>query len=111
MLSSPLESVGYVDLTIDVLKSFGINIEVDGNKYKIKGNQTYKPSNYIVEGDYSQAAFFLVMATIGSNIKLSGMNPRSLQGDMGIIDIINQMGGHVPIMICIAKNQSIWDND
>ena len=94
-LSSPLESVGYVDLTIDVLKSFGIEIIEEKNTYLIKGNQTYKACEYDVEGDYSQAAFFLVMATLGSKISLSGMNPKSLQGDKAIIDIINSMNGEV----------------
>ena len=94
-LTTPLESVGYVCLTLDVLKQFGIHIEVKSNEYFIKGNQTFQPRNYYVEGDYSQAAFFLVANTLGSRITLNGMNEHSLQGDKKIIDIINEMGGEV----------------
>lgn len=94
-LSTPLESRGYVDLTLDVLRKFGIHILKVDRYYYIKGGQQYKAIDADVEGDYSQAAFFLVAATIGESIGLTNLNPYSKQGDMRIIDIINQMGGYV----------------
>lgn len=94
-LTTPLESVGYIDLTLDVLRTYGISIEVKGNTYHIKGNQSYEAKNYEVEGDFSQAAFFLVANTLGSKVVLNKMNEKSLQGDKKIIEIINQMGGSV----------------
>ncbi len=93
VITSPLESKAYVDLTIDILKVFGI--EVENYKYKIfrvKGGQKYKPTDYKVEGDYSQAAFFLVAGAIGCNVECLNLNPDSLQGDKAILDIIKETG-------------------
>lgn len=92
-LSSPLESRGYVDLTIDILKQFGI--EIINNNYetfRIVGRQKYKPFNYTIEGDYSQSAFFLEANALGSNIRLKAMNPLSHQGDKKIIEDMKAMG-------------------
>ncbi len=96
-VTSPLESKGYVDLTLDVLKKFGIDIKVEENKYYIKGNQTYHPQTTSVEGDFSQAAFWLVAGTIGHQITLKGLNKDSLQGDKAIIDFILKMGGNIKV--------------
>lgn len=96
-LTTPLESKGYVDLTLKVLKEFGIKIEVKDNKYIIPGSQTYQPRNMTVEGDFSQAAFWLVAGLIGDKITLKDLNPESLQGDKEIIEIIKKMGGNIQI--------------
>lgn len=95
---SNLESKGYVDLTIDMLSKFGINIE--NNNYKefyIKGNQRYVSKNYRVEGDFSQAAFWLVAGSIGEKIKCKDLNCASLQGDKVIVDILNKMKANIYI--------------
>ena len=92
IIKGKLESSSYIDITLDCLNKFGINII--NNSYKefiIKGNQTYKSGNYQVEADYSQAAFFLVANSIGSNIKINGLNSNSLQGDKKIVDFISQI--------------------
>ncbi|MBO5711444.1 MAG: 3-phosphoshikimate 1-carboxyvinyltransferase [Acholeplasmatales bacterium] len=92
-LTTSLESKGYVDLTLDVLARFGI--EIINNDYKefiINGNQKYKPCDYMVESDYSQAAFFLVLAALGNDIKLYNMNQSSLQGDKKILADLEAFG-------------------
>lgn len=87
ILTTPLESIGYVDLTIDILSKFGIKILNKGyTEFIIPGNQEYHPYDYTVEGDYSQAAFFLVADALGSNIKINGLNPQSNQGDKKILN-------------------------
>ena len=87
ILTTPLESIGYVDLTIDILSKFGIKILNKGyTEFIIPGNQEYHPYDYTVEGDYSQAAFFLVADALGSNIKITGLNPQSNQGDKKILN-------------------------
>lgn len=69
-----LESKAYVDLTIDALKRFGIDIENnDYKEFKIKGCQKYKANDYKVEGDFSQAAFWLVAGILGEEIESSGL--------------------------------------
>lgn len=89
-ITSQLESKNYIDLTIDILKKYNINIEKNKNFYYIKGKQEYKPFDYTVEGDFSQAAFFLVANQIGSNIECNGLNYNSLQGDKEILKIIKK---------------------
>mgnify|MGYP002639310576 CR=1 FL=1 len=95
LIQGSLESKSYVDLTISILETFGIEIQEIENGYFIKGNQTYKPNNYRVEGDYSQAAFHLVGGVIGGYVEITDMNQESVQGDLAIIDIIQTMKGKV----------------
>jgi 3-phosphoshikimate 1-carboxyvinyltransferase len=95
ILTTELESKGYVDLTIDCLKKFGIEIIQDKYGFFIPGNQKYQPRKLSVEADYSSAAFFIVAATLGGEITLKGLNKHSLQGDKKIVEIVNQMGGKV----------------
>lgn len=90
VMTSHLESRPYVDITIDVLKKFGIIIEETEKGFHIKGNQTYKTYSGNVEGDFSQAAFFYVANSLGSSIMLGNLNTNSVQGDKKIIEIINQ---------------------
>lgn len=93
-----LESKAYVDLTIDVLDKFGVEIiNNDYKKFIIKGSQEYKARDYRVEGDFSQAAFWLVGGILGESIESSGLNPDSLQGDMAIVDLIKKMGGDLSL--------------
>ncbi len=80
-INGELNSKPYVDMTIDVLKKFGIEIIEDGTTYHIKGNQRYKPLNIENEGDYSNAAFLSSFNYLGGNIDVKGLNPNSLQGD------------------------------
>ncbi len=94
-LTTPLESLNYVDMTLDTLKHFGIEVEKKGNQLFIKGNQTYKPRDLKIEGDYSQAAFFIVAGMIAGDITIKGLNPSSLQGDKKIIEIIQSIGGNI----------------
>lgn len=91
-VTKPFESKSYVDITVNTLKSFGIEILNQDNTYYIKGNQKYKPTDYYVESDYSQVAFFLVANAFGSNIKLKTFFEKSTQGDSAIIDILNNVG-------------------
>ena len=95
MLTTPLESVGYVDMTIAVMKSFGVNIQRTDNGYFIKGNQQYLPQNYTVEGDWSQTAFFLCAGTIANAVSVKGVFANSLQGDRAITAILTQIGARL----------------
>lgn len=90
-----LESKSYIDLTIEMLELYGISIDEIDNGYFIKGNQQYKATNYRVEGDYSQAAFFLVAGILKGTIKLDDLNHESKQGDYEIINIIKRMKGRI----------------
>ena len=103
-ITTELESKGYIDLTLDILKLFNIIIEnVDYKKFIIKGNQEYKPLDYEIEGDFSQSAFFLVADCLGADINLKSMNMNSHQGDMKIIDDIKAFGFDVDYKNNILK--------
>ncbi len=91
-----LESQGYIDLTIDVMKEFGVIVERKGShKYNVMGNQRYKPCQYNVEADYSQAAFFLAAAALGSQIEVCNLHKASAQGDKAMITVLQDMGAKV----------------
>lgn len=91
-----LESKFYVDLTLDCLEKFGIKIEIQKRgdndfEFIIKGKQKFISRDVEVESDFSQAAFYLVANSIGSNIEIKNMNYESKQGDKKIIDFLNQI--------------------
>ena len=93
ILTSPLESKPYVDITIAELKKFGVEITETEYGWYVAGNQKYKPFNTAIEADMSQAAFFAVANALGSKIEIQGLNPNSLQGDRAILDITKNANG------------------
>ena len=108
-ITTDLESKGYIDLTLDVLKMFGVNvINENYKKFIVKGNQEYKPFDYEVEGDYSQAAFFLEANMLGAEINLLKMNKNSNQGDKKILNDIKDFGGELEFkdnkLVLVNKN-------
>lgn len=92
IITTEFESKPYLDLTLSVLKVFGIDIvNNDYREFIIKGKQQYKCCNYTVEGDYSQAAYFLCANALGADISIKGLKKDSLQGDKEIISILERM--------------------
>ncbi|MHC1719371.1 MAG: 3-phosphoshikimate 1-carboxyvinyltransferase [Clostridiaceae bacterium] len=103
-VTSELESKPYVDLTIDTLKDFSVQVENrEHREFIIKGNQKFKARNLTIESDFSQAAFWLAAGTLGAEVECKGMNIKSLQGDKAIIEVIEEMGGSVSISEDIVK--------
>ncbi len=88
VMTSHLESRPYVDITIDILRRFGIEIKQTENSFLIKGNQKYTPYDEHIEGDYSQAAFFFVANALGSEVNILNLKEDSVQGDKAITDIV-----------------------
>lgn len=84
----------YVDITLDVLRAFGIDIFKSDSGYIIKGGQRYRAREYEIEGDYSQAAFFEVLGCV-SSVSIKGLNFRSVQGDMKMLRLIEKCGAKV----------------
>lgn len=96
LLTTPLQSRAYVDLTIDVLDRFGVTVRNDRyERFYIPGGQRYRPAQYQVEGDFSSAAFFLVAGALGRPVECCGLDPRSKQGDRVILDILQRAGAAV----------------
>lgn len=91
VVKPPFESRDYVALTIEALGAFGIIIEQrDPQTFFIKGGQVYRGADYTVEGDYSQAAFWLTATALGSDIELIGLPTYSKQSDRAITSFIDR---------------------
>jgi 3-phosphoshikimate 1-carboxyvinyltransferase len=90
-----LESSAYVNMTINTLNTFGIEIVTEDRGYRVKGIQSYKARDYVVEGDWSQAAFLILCGLFGDGIDIHGLSKDSLQGDKKIVDILLSMGADI----------------
>ena len=77
----PFESRSYVNLTVSALKSFGADVEFDGEYTIAIKKSTLRPYSGKIEGDYSNAAFLDAFNHIGSHVQIKNLNPESLQGD------------------------------
>ncbi len=95
VVEGKLESLPYVELTLAVLRRFGIAAEERhcGASYHVEGNQKYQTHSFPVEGDWSQAAFPLLMGLLGGPVRLSGLLRDSAQGDRAIEAVFREMGG------------------
>lgn len=95
VLTSHLESKGYVDLTIATLRDYGVEIQETPHGWKVPGGQRFVPRDCQVEGDWSQAAFFLCMAALsptGAPVEIQGLRPDSLQGDKACVELFRKFG-------------------
>ena len=95
-LTTPLESAGYVRMTLQVLAQFGIQVSPEEGGWRILGNQIYRAADFEVEGDYSAAALFLTANAIGSQVECLGLREDSTQGDRAILrhlETIQSLGG------------------
>lgn len=80
-LIPPVESKAYIDMTLETLEQYGIQIKKEGNLFFIPGNQVYHPVKTVVEGDYSNAAFLDALRLLGGDVSVTGLRKDSLQGD------------------------------
>lgn len=90
------ESKSYVNMTIDTLKLFNIDVkEMEDNILFVRGNQKYIARDLEVEGDYSQAAFFACLGAINGEVEITGLKKDSLQGDKKIVDYLSLLGAKI----------------
>jgi 3-phosphoshikimate 1-carboxyvinyltransferase len=91
-----LKSKPYIDMTIQILKSFGISVENrDYSLFRIQGNQKYIPQSYTVEGDWSGGAFLLVAGAINGQLCVGGLRSDSMQSDKLIVNALENAGAHI----------------
>jgi 3-phosphoshikimate 1-carboxyvinyltransferase len=93
-----LVSKPYIDMTLDVMRRFGVKVENSGyNSFRIPGGQHYQsPGMALVEGDASSATYFLAAAAIrGGTVRVNGVGEDSVQGDVQLADILERMGAAV----------------
>lgn len=96
VVETPLQSVGYIDLTLSILRAFGVEAVREPGRFLVLGGQRYRsPGRFSIEGDWSSAAFWLCAGALGSDLAAGGLNPRSAQGDRAVMDILSRMGADV----------------
>lgn len=102
-ITTKLESAGYVELSMDVLRDFGIDIQTTTDEndlitYIIPGRQQYtEPEGLAIEGDWSNAAFWLACGALGGNITCGGLKMDSSQRDRDIVRALTALGASVEI--------------
>lgn len=103
ILQGDIVSAPYIDLTISVMKDFGANIyETGRNQYSVNTGNLYSGREYSVEGDASSASyFFLAAALLKKVIRVNGISRQSKQGDIRLLDILEQLG-------CSVKAGENW---
>ncbi|MBE7091015.1 MAG: 3-phosphoshikimate 1-carboxyvinyltransferase [Clostridiales bacterium] len=95
VLTGEIVSREYVDITVSVLKDFGIEILQTERGYKIKGKAESTVTEYKVEGDWSNAAFYLVAGALSGPVTVTNLNQKSLQGDRAILSVLAQTGANI----------------
>ena len=101
--STPLQSRGYVDMTLDVIRGYGIVVEDTMGGFKIQGNQRYiSPGEIKPEADWSGAAFWFVANALGSEIEIGGLSDSSRQPDSAIVSLVEAVkaGGEIDVSGC-----------
>ncbi|MEG0766393.1 MAG: 3-phosphoshikimate 1-carboxyvinyltransferase [Clostridia bacterium] len=94
-----VESRGYIDLTLDILRRFGVHASwMEQGVLQMDGHQTYTPAGVELEGDWSHAAFYLAAGAIGGSIRMHGLATDSLQGDRAMAELVQHMGAHVELV-------------
>ena len=96
-VTGPLESAAYVAMTEDALRLSQIEFPKSGAAYAIPGGQKFRlPRRTIVEGDWSNTAFFLCMGALSKEgVTVKGLNLQSSQGDRGVLDVLRAFGAEV----------------
>ncbi|MBM3186007.1 MAG: 3-phosphoshikimate 1-carboxyvinyltransferase [Bacteroidetes bacterium] len=90
-------SIPYIELTLDVLRNFGVELNFENNKIQFAGPYTLKETEIEIEGDWSSASFFLVAAAILGDITIHGLNIESKQADRKILEALQDFGAEISI--------------
>lgn len=97
VLTTPLQSVGYIDMTVDTMKKYGVEVQKTESGWCVHKGSGYHSANTQIEGDWSAAACFMAAAAIGGDIKIGGLNFLSCQGDMAALDVFAAFGANISI--------------
>lgn len=95
VITTPLRSKPYVEITRDMMSLFGAISTETKNGYRVLGGQRYRPKDYAIPGDYSSAAFPLVAAALTGKVTVSGLDPKDRQGDRMVLDVLAKFGARV----------------
>ena len=97
-IEGDLVSRPYVDLTISVMRGFGVEVDREppttaARRFTVRHGQSYRPRDLRIEGDYSSASYFFAAAAVtGGRVEVAGLDPDSRQGDAGFLGLLERMG-------------------
>lgn len=95
-LQAPIASAPYLDLTVDVAQAFGLAIDRDHTHFVLPGSSLPRADSFLVEGDWSAAAFALTAAAVtGGKASVNGLRADSKQGDRALLDLLRSFGANV----------------
>ena len=100
----------YIDMTLEIMRDFGIHLDKKGGVFYFPGKQHYTGYIYEIEGDWSGAATHIVGAVISGKLQLSGLNPTSKQADRAILEVVKSAGCEfqfIDSILHLNKNQKI----
>lgn len=98
-LTTAIESKGYIDMTLKTLKTFGVEVQETEHGWFIPGGQKYQgPRMRFAEGDWSNAAFWLVAGAIHGSVGCQGLDMESPQGDRAIVSLLEKFGAEAKII-------------
>jgi 3-phosphoshikimate 1-carboxyvinyltransferase len=95
VITTPLKSRPYVQITRDMMSHFGATTAETKNGYRVMGGQRYRPRDYTIPGDYSSASFPLVAGALAGKVTVTGLDPQDQQGDRSILDVLARFGASV----------------
>ena len=102
-----LKSRPYIDMTIQILKDFGIYVQnEDYSLFRIPGRQKFIPCDYTVEGDWSGGAFLLVAGAINGELEIKGLQQSSRQSDMAVLKALRDAGAKFDLKDDVIKISS-----
>ncbi|MDR0868688.1 MAG: 3-phosphoshikimate 1-carboxyvinyltransferase [Planctomycetota bacterium] len=103
-LTTPLESRGYVEMTLSVLRRFGVEITADGDNFSVRGGMKYvSPRRYVVEGDWSNAAFFLAANCFGAAVDVENLRADAAQPDRVVTELLPALRAAENRVISVAQ--------
>ena len=93
-LTTKLTSRPYLLMTIRCMKSFGVNVRAELDKFVV-ARQSYQPTRLEIEGDWSSASYFLALGAVSEGIEVENVSTASVQGDRVVLDLLRNMGARV----------------
>ncbi len=96
-------SLPYIDMTAAAMRDFGVEVTTGtGGAYLVRAGQRYAGREYAIEGDVSSASyFFLAAALCRGKVRILNINPDTMQGDIGLLEIVKRLG-------CVVKKGKDW---
>lgn len=115
VLTAPLKSRPYVDITREMMSRFGASCHPTKKGFMVQGGQRYRPQDYTVPGDFSSAAFPLAAGALTGKVTVRNLDPKDAQGDRAFLDILRALGAKVEwngdSLTCAAAELNATDID